>query len=181
MLKAQKTELLKEVTKDLLEAQTIVFVDYTGLNMTMQQELKKRLKEVGARMVVVKNTLIRLAGTQAKLTDEALTDSVLSGQTAVILSSSDPIAPIQVIGKFVKEFSLPKFKVGIIEGSFQDATNLTKLSKLPSKEILFGQVVGAIASPMYGLVFTLNANMQKLVFILEQVKILDQKAKGVTN
>ncbi len=175
MLKPEKTQLIKDITKELSDAQTIVFVDYTGLNMGSQQELKKRLKEIGARMIVVKNTILRIAGTEAKLDDQALTDSVLSGQTAVILSSTDPVAPIQVIGKFAKEFELPKFKVGIVEGVFQDTVNLGKLSKLPGKEVLYAQVVGSMASPMYGLVYSLNANMQKLVYIL------DQKAKGVTN
>lgn len=175
MLKIQKTQLIKDMTRELSNAQTIVFVDYGGLNMSSQQELKKRLKEIGARMIVVKNTVLRLAGTEAKIDDQVLTDSVLSGQTAVILSSADPVAPIQILGKFAKEFELPKFKVGIVEGTFQNTENLSKLSKLPSKEILYGQVVGSMASPMYGMVFSLNANMQKLVYIL------DQKAKGVTN
>jgi large subunit ribosomal protein L10 len=141
MLKPQRTELIGKLTTEFKNAQTILLVDYTGLNMTSQQELKKRLKEVGAKMTVAKNTLLRIAGTEAKVDDQALTDSVLSGQTALVTSSSDPVAPIQVLGKFAKEFELPKFKVGIVEGTFQDETNLVKLSKLPSKEVLFGQVL----------------------------------------
>jgi large subunit ribosomal protein L10 len=175
MLKAQKQTVVEVITDELKKATTVVMVDFTGLSMGTQQELKKRLKEVGAKMMVAKNTLIKRAGSEAKIDDQTLTDAVLSGQTALILSSNDPIASIQVLGKFAKEFELPHFKVGIVEGVFYDKDNLVKLSKLPAKEVLLTQVLGSIASPMYGLVSTLNANMQKLVFIL------DQKAKGVTN
>ena len=175
MLKAQKQQVVQILTNQLKDAGTVVMIDFTGLTMATQQELKKRLKEVGAKMVVAKNTLIKRAGSEAKLDDQVLTDVVLSGQTALILSSSDTLASVQVLGKFAKEFSLPHFKVGIVEGIFYDKDNLIKLSKLPSKEVLLSQVVGSITSPMYGLVSTLNANMSKLVFVL------DQKAKGVTN
>ncbi|MFI5241361.1 MAG: 50S ribosomal protein L10, partial [Microgenomates group bacterium] len=79
--------------------------------------------------------------------------------------------PIQVLGKFAKEFELPKFKVGVVEGSFQNSDALTKISKLPSRDALLGQLLGSLMSPMYGLTGTLNSNLQKLVYIL------DQKAK----
>ena len=64
-------------------------------------------------------------------TKNLLEDSVLQGQTALVISGDDPVAPIQVLGKFAKEFELPKFKVGVVEGTFQDSANLTKLSTLP--------------------------------------------------
>src|SRR5688500_489839 len=99
MLKPEKTQLIAKLASELKDAQTIVMVDFAGLNIANQQELKKRLKEVGARMLVAKNTLIRLAGKEAKIEEQTLTDSVLSGQTALILSSGDPVSPIQIIGK----------------------------------------------------------------------------------
>ena len=125
-------------------------------------------------MVVVKNTLLKRAGEVAGMDKELLADSILTGQTALIISSADPIAPIQILGKFAKEFvseaglPIPKFKVGVVEGSFQDESALAKLSTLPGRDALLGQLLGTLMGSQYGLVGTLNANLQKLVNILDQ-------------
>ena len=166
MKKTEKTIFVQNLTEELKSATSVVLVDYKGLTVKMQQDLKKRLKEIGATLSVVKNTLFKRAGKEAKIDEGTLSDTVLVGQTALVISESDPIAPLQVLYKFAKEFELPKFKVGIVEGSFQDKMSLETLSKLPSKEILLGQAVGTIASPLYGIVGVLNANMQNLLFIL---------------
>ncbi len=128
-------------------------------------------------MTVVKNTLFKRAGNNAKVPAETLSDTVLTGPVAVIITEDDPIAPLQILAKFAKEFGsgaglpIPNFKVGIVEGNFQDQTALEKLSTLPGKEVLFGQMLGTLAGPMYGLVATLQGNLQKLVYILnEKVK-----------
>ena len=172
MLKADKITFVDSLTKDLKGAKSLILVNYTGLDVKGQQELKKRLEEVDSYMVVVKNTLLKRAATEAKLDKDVLTDEVLSGQTALIVANGDSVAPIQVLGKFSKELSLPKFKVGIVDGMFQDTSSLTKLSTLPSRDILLSQLLGTLMSPMYGLTGTLNGNLQKLVYIL------DQKAKS---
>ncbi len=118
-------------------------------------------------MIVVKNTLLKRAGEAAKIDKEVLTDSVLSGQTALIITDADPIAPLTVLGKFAKEFEVPSFKVGIVEGAFQDTEALTRLSSLPGRDALLGQLLGVLAQPEYGLVGTLNSNMQQLLYVLK--------------
>ncbi len=178
MKKQEKTFFVQNLSEELKGAKSIILVDYSGLSVSMQQELKKKLKEVGAKMVVVKNTLFKLAGKDAKVLDNVLTDTVLTGQTALVLALEDPVAPLGVLAKFAKEFDsaaghpVPQLKVGIVEGSFQDKESLDVLSKLPGKDVLLIQTVGAIASPAYGLVGTLQTNLQKLMYIL------DSKVKG---
>ncbi len=171
MKKAEKVELVKELINTLQDAKSVVLVNYTGLNVKSQQDLKRRLKEAQSRMVVVKNTLLKRAIETAKLDVGIATDEILSGQTAIVLADNDPIAPIQVLGKFAKEFELPKFKVGIVEGSFQNETDLVKLSTLPGRDALLGQLLGSLMSNLYGLVGTLQNPLQTLVYTL------DQKAK----
>jgi len=168
MKKAEKVTFVTDLTKELKDAKSLVLVNYTGLNVKAQQELKHRLNAVGSRMVVVKNTLLKRAAKEAKLDEQLLTDEVLSGQTALVIATEDAVAPIQVLGKFTKEFEKPKFKVGVVEGNFQDESSLKTLSTLPGRDVLLGQLLGALVSPQYGLVGTLNANMQKLVYILDQ-------------
>lgn len=168
MKKAEKVTFVSDLTRDLQGAKSIVLVNYSGLSVKAQQELKHRLSESGSRMVVVKNTLLKRAGESAKIDNEILTDTVLSGQTALVISGDDALSPIQVLGKFAKEFEVPKFKVGVVEGAFQDETSLEKLSLLPGRDVLLGQLLGVLMSSPYGLVGTLNGNLQKLVYVLQQ-------------
>jgi len=168
MNRTNKSDLIKSLAPRLKSATSIVFVNYQGLSVGLQQKLKLELKAIGSDMTVVKNTLIRLAGKEAGIDESVLTDEVLSGQTALIMTEGDAVAPIQVLGKFVKENQVPQFKVGIIDGAFQGKEALLKISTLPTKEVLYSQVIGSLMSPMYGLVGTLNGNIQKLLFILNE-------------
>lgn len=166
MKKLEKVTLVENLAAELKDAKSLVLVNYAGLNVGSQQELKKRLNEVDSRMVVVKNTLLKRASEAAKLDKEFSVDTVLSGQTALVIAKSDAIAPIQILGKFAKEFELPKFKVGVVEGMFQDSASLAKLATLPGRDALLSQVLGSLMSGLYGLVGTLQSPMQQLVYTL---------------
>jgi len=174
MLKQEKKEFVKNLQGELKDAKSVVLVNYAGLGVKAQQELKKRLSDVGGRMVVVKNTLLKIAGKEAGIDEKVLTDEILSGQTALVVADSDAVAPIQVLGKFSKEFvsesgqPIPKFKVGVVDGAFQDNASLTKISTLPGRDALLGQVLGSLMSLKYGLVGTLQGNLSKLVYVLNQ-------------
>jgi large subunit ribosomal protein L10 len=168
MKKAEKPIFVENLAAELALAKSVVLINFAGLSVKSQQELKRRLVEVDAKMVVVKNTLLKRAGQEAKIPADTLTDSVLTGQTALVIGASDPIAPIQVLGKFAAEFEVPSFKVGILEGAFQDNESLVKISKLPGKDALLGQLLGTLMSPSYALVGTLNSNMQNLLYVLKQ-------------
>ena len=103
MKKQEKIFFVENLTEELRSAKSVVLINYAGLSVKAQQELKKRLKEVGARMLVVKNTLLKRAGEAAKVDKEILSDTVLTGQTALVIAEDDPIAPLGVLGKFAKE------------------------------------------------------------------------------
>ena len=166
----KKKEFVKKLSVKLTDASSVVLVDPSGMTVQAQQELNKRLREAGSTLTVVKNTLFKLAGKDAKLADETLTDALLSGPTAIVLGSDDPIAPLQVLAKFADEFQIPNMKAGVVEGNFQDKEALITLSKLLGKNELYAQVIGGVSAPLYGLVGTLQGNLQKLVFILSESK-----------
>ena len=168
MKRTEKSFFVQNLTAELKSAKSVILINFAGMSVKAQQELKKRLKAVGGRMVVVKNTLFKRAGKEAKIAEQTLQDSVLTGQTALILADEDPIAPLQAIGKFALEFEVPHLKVGIVEGIFQGTEALDKISKLPSKEILLAQTVGTIGQPLYAIVGTLQANLQKLIYMLDE-------------
>lgn len=173
MLKAEKVTFVDNLKEELKSAKSVTLVNYAGLGVKAQQELKSRLFAVDAKMIVVKNTLLKRAGESVGIDKGLLTDGILAGQTALVIASGDPIAPIQILGKFAKEFTseagnpIPKFKVGVVEGSFQDEASLAKLATLPGRDALLGQLLGTLMGGQYGLVGTLNANLQKLVTVLD--------------
>jgi len=165
--KSEKITLVENLSKDLKEAKGLVLVNFAGMGVKTQQELKRRLKEVGSNLVVVKNTLLKKAAEAAKIDTKVIEGSILTGQTALVIALEDSLTPIQVIGKFAKEFEVPQMKVGIVDGSFQDQESLVALSKLPGRDILLSQVLGSLMAPQYGLVFTLQGNIQKLLYVLK--------------
>jgi large subunit ribosomal protein L10 len=163
MKKQEKNTVVESLSDSFKDAKSISLVDFTGMNILSQQDLKKRLKEAKSKMIVAKNTLIKIALNDAKMPKEITEGDILTGQTAVVLSSEDPVAPIQTIGNFSKENEALKFKAGIMDGTFQDKNAMVAISKLPTKEVLVGQTVGNIASPMYVLISNLQANIQELI------------------
>lgn len=172
MKKTEKVLFVENLTEELKSAKSVVLINFTGMDVKAQQDLKRRLKEVGAKMIVVKNTLLRLAGKTAKIDAKILEDTVLSGQTALIIAGGDTIAPIQILGQFAKEFdskagySTPQMKVGIVDGLFQSGEALVKLSSLPNRDALLGQLLGTLMSNLSGLVGTLQNPAQQLVYTL---------------
>ncbi len=168
MNKTEKFLQVENLSAQIKAASSVVLVDYSGLSVKAQQDLKKRLSEVNATMEVVKNTLFKLAGKDAGAPEEVISDTVLTGPIAIVVTEDDPIAPLQVLSKFAKEFEIPNLKIGIVEGKYQDKETLVTLSTLPGKDVLAAQVVGAIGAPMYGLVGTLEGNLQKLLFVLSE-------------
>jgi large subunit ribosomal protein L10 len=178
MQKTEKSFFIQNLTEELKTATSFVLVDYTGLSVKLQQELKKRLKAVGANLTIVKNTLFKLAAKGAKSPEQIFGDTALTGPSALVITEQEPIAPLQVIAAFAKEFDIPQFKIGVVEGSFYDKDRLVSLSLLPGKEVLLAQVTGAIASPMYALSSTLEANIHKLVSIVSQASKKEKVMKG---
>lgn len=172
MKKQEKTFFVENLTQELKEATGVVLINYSGMNVKSQQKLKKSFNEVGAKMIVVKNTLLKIAGKKAGIDDRILEDELLKGQNALVISTKDPIASISILGKFAKENNTPKLRVGIIDGAFQDNSALETLSTLPGKDVLLGQLLGTLLSNFYSLTGTLNSNLQNLI------SILDQKSKS---
>lgn len=168
-VKQEKKDYVNTLSDRLKGAKSVVFVDYAGMGVKMQQDFKGKLREVGGAMIVAKNTLIKLAGKSADFPEEAMEDELLSSQTALIFSGEDAVASIQILGKFATDNEIPKIKAGVVEGAYIDEAGIVRISKLPSKEQLQANVVGAVGAPMYGLVGTLQGNLQKLVYVLKAV------------
>lgn len=166
MKKSEKIFFVQDLTARLKEAKGIVLVDYQGLTVSQINKLRQKIKEVGANLQVVKNRLLKraLLGAGLKIEGE------IKKPTALILSERSETSPLKAVWEFARQFDLPKFKFGFLEGERLEAEKLIQLAQLSSREQLLSQLTTTLAYPGRKLVYNLNFNRQRLVMILNQIK-----------
>ncbi len=167
MPKQNKIDAVAEITADLKAADVYYFVDYRGLTFAEATELRKRLRKVDADLKVVKNTLGKIAATNAGV--DGL-DELLAGPTAIAYVHGDPAKVAKTIQDFIKEKKKAAIRGGKLQRSVLTASQVEALAALPSREQLIAQLVGAIASPLYGLANVLAGPIRGLVVVLGQVE-----------
>lgn len=168
MKKAEKPFFVENLAKELEVAKGIVLVDYQGLPVREQNKLRAALKNAGGKFLVAKNTLLKLALKKAQIANsKSQIEEKLVGPTALILASEDELAPLQALGRFIQEFEKPTPKIGILADVLYDAQKLLTLARIPGREVLLGQLVRVLQTPMSGLTYTLASGPQMLVSILK--------------
>jgi large subunit ribosomal protein L10 len=168
MNRDEKAAVVEEVAGQIRESEAIFAVDYRGLSVKDAAELRGRLIEAGARFRVVKNRLTILAADQAGA--ETLKE-YLEGPTAFTFVSAggDVALAAKALAQFRRETELLAFKGGVMNGEALTAEQIGAIARLPAKDVLHGQLVGVIASPITGLVRTLNALIAGLAIQLQQI------------
>ena len=154
----QKQQLVAELAEKMKNAKSGVIVDYCGITVEKDTALRAELRKAGVDYTVVKNTYIKKAADIAGISGF---EPYLQGMTAFALSTEDPLAPAKVLCKFAENNENFKVKVGMMDGAFMTAEEVTALSKIPSKEVLIGKVLGSIQGPLYGLAYVLQAKIDK--------------------
>jgi large subunit ribosomal protein L10 len=170
MNKEQKAAAIEEVAGQIQEAEAVFAVDYRGISVPQAAELRTRLTEAGARFRVVKNTLTERAADRAGA--ESLKE-VLEGPTAftfVRADGGDVALAAKALATFRREHDVLAFKGGLMNGDALTIEQIEELSKLPPRDVLHGQLVGMIASPITGLVRGLNALISGLAIQLGQIR-----------
>jgi large subunit ribosomal protein L10 len=169
MNRDQKAAAIEEVAAQIQESEAVFAVDYRGISVPQAAELRVKLNEAGARFRVVKNTLTLLAADKAGA--DALKE-VLEGPTAftfVTADGGDVALAAKALAQFRRETELLEFKGGVMNGEVLTAEQIGELSRLPSLDVLHGQLVGVIASPITGLVRGLNALIAGLAIQLQKI------------
>ena len=159
-------EKVKVISDELRNSLGTVLVDYRGINVGQDTELRVALRNAGVKYSVVKNTLTRLAVRELGLNglEEALT-----GPTAMATSATDPVAPARIISDFAKRIDSLEIKAGVVGSDILNVNGIQALAELPSKEVLISRMIGMIASPISGLVNVLNANIRGLAVVLSAI------------
>lgn len=154
--KKVKVEKLTELLKGSVSG---VIVDYKGITVDEDTQLRKELREAGVKYFVEKNTMLKRAFDNIGM--EGF-DEVLNGTTAIAVSADDQTAPARILGKFAeKDENKFNLKAGFVEGVVYDTAGVQRLSKIPSKDVLLAQLVGSLQGPIQKLAATLQALADK--------------------
>lgn len=156
---SEKQAFVESLTDRLKNSTSGVFVDYQGITVAQDTELRSELRKSDVEYTVVKNTLTRFAIKNVGF-DEL--DPILNGTTSLATSSTDPLAPMQVIGKYADKLG-DKFTIkgGFMDGKLLSLDEINALAKLPSKEVLLAQVLGTMLAPITSLAIVIKAIAEK--------------------
>ena len=140
-----KQPIVQEISECVADAQAVVLVDYRGLNVAQDTELRKQMREAGVAYKVYKNTLMNFAfkGTEFEPLGE-----YLDGPNAIAVSKDDATAPARILAKFAKTAPALELKAGVVEGNFYDADGIKAVSAIPSREELLSKLLGSMQSPI---------------------------------
>jgi large subunit ribosomal protein L10 len=161
----EKARVIEELTEKL-KGGSVVLVDYQGINVAQSTQLRARSREAGVEFLVAKNTLAQRAAEAAGA--EGIS-RFLVGPTALAFSE-DPVAGAKLMTEFSDEVESFEVKGGLLDGGrVMGAEEVVALSRLPGREQLLAQLLGAIQAPLAGLVTVLNAPLRNLAVVLSQV------------
>ena len=173
MNREQKAAAIAEIAAQIKESEAVFAVDFRGISVPQAADVRTRLRDADATFRVVKNTLTERAA------DEAGADALkplLEGPTALTFVRGDAATAAKAIAAFNRETQLLTFKGGLLEGDALDAEQIVAISRLPARDVLYGQLVGMVASPITGLARGLNALLSGVAIALNEV--LGKKERG---
>ncbi len=165
--KAQKQEKVQELEQYLKDQQGMVFVDVQGITVKELSALRNSLKQLGAKLTVVKKTLFQLAlekvGKKLALKD-------VQGQIAAIFSFKDAFTPLKEVREFSKKHQQFQIKGGYIEGEFQTGPRMLEIADIHSRQELLARLTRGVASPISKLTTVLQGNIKGLITVLAKAK-----------
>lgn len=155
---AQKAPVLEEISAQVNGAQGVIVVNYSGLTVEQDTNLRKQLREAGVHYKVYKNTMMKraFAGTPF----EALNKD-LEGTNAIAIGKDDATAPARIIAQFAKKAPKLEMVAGVVEDKYFDKAGVAALADVPSREILLGRLLGSMQSPIANFARVINQIAEK--------------------
>ena len=153
-----KKQAVADMVEKLKKAQSGILVDYRGLTVSEDTDLRNKLREAGVEYKVVKNTLTRFAANEVGFEE---LDPVLNGPTSLALSYEDPVAPAKIIAEFAKGNEKLEIKSGFLDGKVISLDEIKQLASTPSKDVLLAKLLGSLNSPVSSLARVLQAIVDK--------------------
>ncbi|MDO4357206.1 MAG: 50S ribosomal protein L10 [Clostridia bacterium] len=154
-----KKQIVAGIVEKIQNAQSIVFVDYRGLNAEETTNMRAECRKAGVEYLVLKNTMIELAAKELNITG---LDEHLEGPTAVAFSMNDPASAAKIMLKYAKDTKKLTVKCGYLEGAVVGEDVVQSLSELPSREVLIAKIMGSLNAPVTNFVYAVEAVRKKL-------------------
>lgn len=168
--KEQKRTILKELSDKISKAKSIIFTKYNALTVKENEDLRIKLRKENNEYYVAKKTLFGLAFKDKAIS--GLDIKSFGGQIAAIFGYEDEVSPAKIVGRFKKDKDKEgkiEFIGGILENKYLCADEVSNLAILPSKNELYGKIVGSINAPVSGFVNVLAGNIRNFVNVLKAV------------
>jgi large subunit ribosomal protein L10 len=166
MNREEKSAAIQEIAAQIEESEAIFAVDYRGISVPQAAELRSKLREADASFRIVKNRLTKIAADQV---GEERLPELLQGPTALTFVRGDTAQAAKAITTFNKEHGVLTYKGGFMDATSLDESAFKSIAKLPTREVLNGQLAGVVASPLTGLVRGLGSMIQGLALQLGQI------------
>jgi large subunit ribosomal protein L10 len=163
---ANKEAKVNEVAERIKKSQSVVLVDYRGLTVEEDTNLRNELRKAGVYYEVIKNSIVERATKQTNTEDFI---KYLAGPSAFAFGMNDPVAPAKVLADFIKKTKKMEVKGGIVNGKVVNADGVKALAELPPREVLIAKLLGSMNAPITGLVTALSGNIRNLLYALNAV------------
>jgi large subunit ribosomal protein L10 len=168
-----KSAIVADLNEMFTRAKFSVVADYCGLKVSEMEKVRTELRQCNSELRIAKNTLLKRAVTDT--TCESLTDD-FTGTTAIVMAYDDPVMPAKVLAKFAEDHEKFELRSAVLEGEKITVDNIIALSKLPSKEVLLGQLLSVMNGVPTALVRVLSGVPRTFLYGLQAVK--DQKEQA---
>jgi large subunit ribosomal protein L10 len=171
-----KRQAVAELTELLRGSSAMAVADYRGLKVSEMQSVRKVLRDSGVQLHIAKNRLLKIAADEADRTE---LKSMLEGPTALATIDGDEAAMAKALAEALRPYSrVVTVRGGMLGNRAIDASQLTRLATLPSREILLGKAAGGMAAPIAGMAGVLAANLRNLVGVLSAVADKKQQTES---
>lgn len=159
--KVKEVAILKE---KIAAAKNIIITDHSGITVEDVTILRRELRKVNSELRVAKNTLLRMAARESGKSDLA---KCFAGPTSLVLGYDDPAAPARVVFELNKKIEKPRVKAYILDNQILGVEEFKKIAQLPPRDVVLGQLIGAINGPIVMFVMTLEGAVRNLIGLID--------------
>lgn len=167
-MRPEKQAIIGQISKDIEDADYVIFADYSGLSVEKITNLRSILRPLNTRVGVAKNRYIKRSLGEFGA-DEGIS-SFLKGPTAVISGRGEVTEVARVLAKFRKENDLLSMKGGRVEDDVMSADDMAMMAAIPPRPIMLGKFVGTVAAPLVQLVGVFNQKVSSLLYVLKAIE-----------
>jgi large subunit ribosomal protein L10 len=167
--RGKKETEVRDYAERLKSASAVAFADLTGFKVAEASAFRRKAEAQGVKVRLAKKTLLKLAVKDAGLSDVDW-NSFQGSSVTMLLTDGDQVAPAKLLSDVLKEHEAMRALGGLLDAKWMNASEVSALAALPSKEVLIAKVVGSIAAPLSGMVNVLHGNLRGLVYALNAIK-----------